>query len=387
MDTNLIIQNIEFEDPKESGGTTYLTHDFHSYPAKFIPQIPNATIKALTKEGDVVLDPFGGCGTTIVEAKLLNRKGIAVDLNPVGVLVSKTKTTKLTNPQISNISLLLSEIKEDLSNYYNRKKTKINYKTPNFSNISHWFKEDIIHELSIIKAHIETIKDSALKNYLYTAFSSIIVNVSNQESDTRFAAIEKKNLQPFISLKEFSFKLNKMNKKILKFSEIASSSVSEVFEADSRNLKFLRDNSVDHIVTSPPYANTYDYYLYHKFRIFWLGKEVKEVQDKEIGSRNRHSSKKEGIETFEQDLSQCFSEMSRVLKPNKYIVVIIGDSVIRGNLIRADKLMEKICSKNNLRLMRTISYNLKKNSRMFNPKFTNGEKEEHIMFFKNMKNG
>ena len=68
------------------------------------------------------------------------------------------------------------------------------------------------------------------------------------------------------------------------FFQKASNASVKVYQSDSQKLTFLKDNSVDHIVTSPPYANTYDYYLYHKFRIQWLGYDVKEVQDNEIGS-------------------------------------------------------------------------------------------------------
>src|SRR3989344_2283640 len=311
MDTELNIKGITFEKVKGSGATTYLTHNFHTYPAKFIPQIPRATILSLTKEGDTILDPFGGCGTTLVEAKLLNRNAIAVDINPIGILVSKAKTTILTEDQIEKVNKILSLIKEDTKNFYDKKQTKINYVIPTFNNLDHWFDSNVAHELAIAVGYINKISD--------------------------------------------------------------------------KDLNFLKDNSIDHVVTSPPYANTYDYYLYHKFRMVWLGYNVKEVQDNEIGSRNRHSSKKEDIDTFEKDLDYCLREINRVLKPNKYAVIVIGDSVIRGKLINAKVLLEKIANKNNFKLVRTISYNLSKNSRMFNPKFTNKDKEEHIMFFKNLK--
>ena len=176
-----------------------------------------------------------------------------------------------------------------------------------------------------------------------------------------------------------------MNNRIIEFSKKASDSQIKVFTADTQNMDFLEDDSVDHIVTSPPYANTYDYYLYHKFRMYWLGYNVKLVQDNEIGSRNRHSSKKEDISTFKECLSKCLKEMSRVLKNNKFAVIVIGDSIIRGKLISANDLMKEISPKNNLQFIKETSYNLKENSKMFNPKFTNGDKLEHIMFFQNKK--
>jgi site-specific DNA-methyltransferase (cytosine-N4-specific) len=378
-----IIADLKFEKPNGSS-TNYLTHNFHTYPAKFIPQIPNITISALTKVGDTVLDPFCGCGTTLVEAKLLNRNSIGVDLNPIATLVSEAKTNKISYENLLMIPTILNKIRDDIKKYYNCKKTSVEYNVPTFNNRDHWFQENVLNELAIIKAHIDCINNDEFRTYLYAAFSSIIVNVSNQESDTRFAAINK-DIKPLKTYSEFSKKINDMSRRMGEFSKKATNANVQVFTADTQNMNFLKDNSVDHIVTSPPYANTYDYYLYHKFRIYWLGHDLKNVQNNELGSRNRHSSKKEDISTFKDGISNCLKEMNRVLKKDKYAVIVIGDSVIRGELIRADNLIKDIAPLNNFEFVRAISYNLKKNSRMFNPKFTNGDKLEHIIFLKNVK--
>ena len=204
-----------------------------------------------------------------------------------------------------------------------------------------------------------------------------------KKSDTRFAAINK-NIKDFETFEELSKKINDMNNRILDFSTKASDSNIDIYQADSRKLEMIEDNSIDHIVTSPPYANTYDYYLYHKFRIYWLDYGLKDLQENEIGSRNKHSSKKEDITTFENSLFLCFKEMSR-LKRGKFAVIVIGDSVIRGELIRSNELINNIAKENNFKLIRQISYNLSTVSKMFNPKFTNKNKLEYIMFFKNVK--
>jgi len=384
MITNKDIMELEIEKSNGNGSTNYLTHNFHAYPAKFIPQIPRSTIMKFTKEGEVVLDPFCGCGTTLVEAKLHNRNAIGVDLNPIAVLISKAKTTPLNKYQIEKALEILPKIKEDISRYYSNKKILVNYKIPMFYNINHWFQDNVIHELAIVREYISNLDDECLKNYLNTAFSALIVSVSNQESDTRFAA-KNKNIKPFKVILELARRLDDMNKRMTDFYQKASSASVKVYQADSQKLTFLKDNSIDHIVTSPPYANTYDYYLYHKFRIQWLGYNLKEVQDNEIGSRDKHSSKRKEISTFSECISNCLKEMSRILKPNKLAVIIIGDSVIRGKLICAGKLIEEIAPLNNFEVIREISYNLKLNSKMFNPKFTNGDKLEHIMVLRNVK--
>ena len=75
--------------------TSYLTHGLHPYPAKFIPQIPNALIQELSDVGSTVGDIFCGSGTTLVEGMLLKRNVVGVDANPLACLISAAKTTRL----------------------------------------------------------------------------------------------------------------------------------------------------------------------------------------------------------------------------------------------------------------------------------------------------
>jgi hypothetical protein len=80
-----------------------LTHEFYRYPARFSPLFARAAIKALTQPGDIVLDPFMGGGTTLVEAHTLGRKAIGTDINALAVFVSTVKTTSLTEASLSEV--------------------------------------------------------------------------------------------------------------------------------------------------------------------------------------------------------------------------------------------------------------------------------------------
>jgi len=367
---------------ENKGKTNYLTHNFHTYPAKYIPQIPRYFIEKYTKEGDWIYEPFLGCGTTLVECKLLNRNGIGIDSNPIATLVSKSKTGILSSKEIEIIQNFIGEL-EKLILLKNKDFHTVNssLNTTNFDNKDHWFQKNVQIEISYLKQLIKKIKNESIQVFLKVSLSSIIVEVSNQESDTRYAS-KNKDIQNFRTIEVFVKKCKMMIDRITQYSELSSDSKIEIYTQSSESIPFIKNNSMDLVVTSPPYANTYDYYLYHKSRMNWLDYDFKSVQEVEIGSRDKHSSKKLEIDNFLSSLDRCFGEVSRVLKKGKYAVIVIGDSVIRGEFYNAMDFTERIFKKHKMKLVDSSSTNLKETTRMFNPKFTNSLKSEHILIFK-----
>lgn len=367
---------------ENKGKTNYLTHNFHTYPAKYIPQIPRYFIEKYTIEGDWIYEPFLGCGTTLVECKLLNRNGIGIDSNPIATLVSKSKTGNLSSKEIEIIQNFIGEL-EKLILLKNKDFHTVNssLNTTNFDNKDHWFQKNVQIEISYLKQLIKKIKNESIQVFLKVALSSIIVEVSNQESDTRYAS-KNKDIQNFRTIEVFVKKCKMMIDRITQYSELSSDSKIEIYTQSSESIPFIKNNSMDLVVTSPPYANTYDYYLYHKSRMNWLDYDFKSVQEVEIGSRDKHSSKKLEIDNFLSSLDRCFGEVSRVLKKGKYAVIVIGDSVIRGEFYNAMDFTERIFKKHKMKLVDSSSTNLKETTRMFNPKFTNSLKSEHILIFK-----
>ncbi len=184
----------------------------------------------------------------------------------------------------------------------------------------------------IFKKEVALINDEKVRDLLLVSMSAIIVNVSNQESDTRYAAINKNiNLGKTITLfmkksndlinfhKHFMKKIPRKNVKV------------KIFQTDTRDLKFIPKNSVDIIITSPPYANTYDYYLYHKHRMRWLSMDVSYAQYNEIGSRREFSSLKESPDKWKNDIARCMRELIRITKKNGLFLLLLVIPLLKVN--------------------------------------------------------
>src|ERR671938_2108623 len=109
------ISNLDSLDwESKDASTRYLTHSYHPYSAKYIPQIPRYLISNLTKKNDLILDNFVGSGTTLVESKVLGRHAIGVDINPLACLIAKVKITNIQKPDLEKILSICMSIEEEI---------------------------------------------------------------------------------------------------------------------------------------------------------------------------------------------------------------------------------------------------------------------------------
>lgn len=360
--------------------TTYFTHGFHPYPAKYTPQLVNKYLSSFCKQGDTILDPFCGSGTTVVEGAINGINAVGIDLNPIACIVSKAKSNKYKDVDIQHIDNIIKQVRT-----LNADST-LDIEVPDFPNRSHWFQENVCKELANLKNKINLIENSNVKDLLLCAFSKIIVKVSNQDSEVRYTAKNKNHPNGAVYNLFIETLLSYIE--TLKSNEYSILAKTEIFNGDSLSaLKNFTDNHFDFVMTSPPYINTFDYYLYHKLRMFWLDYDHRPIRKKEIGNHHRIDTKDftTARNEYVEAMRLIINELSRVAKPKSKFVMIIGDGIVDGVTIDMSRVVSEICTQSNFKIQSIESVNLSENTRSFNKKFSNAPKKEHNIILTNHK--
>lgn len=318
--------------------TRYLTHDIHPYPAKFIPQIPFALIAKLSLPGDIVLDPFGGSGTTATESVHLKRRAISIDANPMAELIGRVKTASILENDEGQLAHLTSAVAGYQSQLASKPESYIDIINkleadwvPPIPNLSKWFQDNVVAELALLRFLISEITTGIANDIATLSLSRIVIRVSNQDSETRYTARDK-DIGTGDTLKRYLDALNAVCKRVREATPTMQYADVEFRTADSRSNddRYPQPNSVGLIVTSPPYPNVTDYHLYQRFRLFWLGHDPRDLGDVEIGSHLRHQRQKTSFSQYCEEMKSSLSWMFQVLQPGRYAALVVGDAVYKG---------------------------------------------------------
>ena len=368
------------------------SHFIHSYPAKLLMHIPNyfLTTDLLSKEGDLIFDPFCGSGTVLLEANLNNRKAYGIDVNPIAVLISKVKTTNynIDSLKAKKIDLIKSYV--DIGSI------------PDVINIDYWFTHRIKNDLSCILNSINLLEESIDKNFFKICLS--ICSRKLSYADPNVAVPVK--LQSKISKNiDFNSRAKIHDDFILKvnafdfFSNVVDSTIdiikrneginflSEIVCEDIR--QFIPDKEqVDFIITSPPYAGAQKYIRATSLNLGWIelckGSELNKLEKKTVGREHYATTDYNKIQEtgiYEADIllreiyqinplrafiaSNYLLEMRQSmynatlkLKKNGYLVLIIGNNVVCGKEFNTQSYIEHILNefglKTRLKLFDTI---------------------------------
>lgn len=370
-------------------------HSFHWYPATYVAAIPGTIISKVTECGDVILDPFCGSGTTGVEAIRLNRQFIGIDTNPIAILITEAK---IKYPEIKD---LLTEL-DNIINKTNPLNVLVDdiKDHPNKDELLAWYHPKTMDELNYILMLILNIEDRLIQRSFLAVFSSILKNCSSQGKHWGWVCDNVKpkvdeivykdanlifinSMKAFIDASNFTFNECKyhdhnVTRETIRYkSQLWNKSCID-------SLSEVASESIDAIVTSPPYYGVADYVKSQRLSYLWfdideltedkLGfRDFKALRSTEMGARaNRYKTTSHS--QYIEFMDKFFFEAFRLMKTNGYMSLVIGESSARTGTI--DKLIELATQRGFILETRT-NRNIKSSRRRLMAKV----RTEDILFF------
>lgn len=290
--------------------TNYATHDFLRWYGKLIPQLVSRLIKLYSNEGDLILANFAGSGTVSLEANILKRDSIGVDSNPLSILLASVKTRPLT----PDSQLLLNKISVDSKN---KKEYPMNDEDRK------WFYPESFQDLMTIKEAINQIGAGRDRDYFLLALASIVKKASKVDARCVNHIVVDKNKPKINVVSEFSKKLEEMAESMQEYKKIANGNKVEIRKGDARATN-LSDNSIDLIISHPPYLGAIDYSNIYQLENKILGFDYEEVDAGDISTNS--------MQRYLVEMNKVFDEMNRVLKSGRHACVVIGDNRKDGSI-------------------------------------------------------
>jgi DNA modification methylase len=340
----------------------------HAYPARLLPHIPHFVLRAeLCDPGGLVLDPFCGSGTVLVEAILTGHRVAGADANPLARLITEAKVSAYRKDRLARSARrLLARLGSH------------NLKTaPDVINVDYWYSRRIQNQLRQVLAAIEATRDAVLRNLYFVAFSSILRDVSYADPrlsvpvrlradqyDTKHWLFDKTksrlaSLKHIDARTHFSQRLNAIVARAVAKVPRAPQRGLPILE-DARALSTIRSGTVDLVITSPPYVGAQKYIRASGLNLTWLrlcrSTSLRSLEDLNIGREHFPAAQydlplKTGVLAADRQLKrlrqhnplrahiaakyliemrQAIREMKRTLRVDGYAVLVIGAGHVCG---------------------------------------------------------
>jgi site-specific DNA-methyltransferase (cytosine-N4-specific) len=253
---------------------------------------------------------------------------VGVDLNPIACLMSRVRVSAWSVSDAEHAQWHAAELADAAKNVSDDVVERLRADIPR---VDHWFESWAQRLLAGATEYQRTLDpNDPWRDRVALSISASVVKLSRQDSDTRYAAIDK-GLDERAGLRVLRSAVERTAEYLSTRPPLKTNHV-DVYERDARDLSPVAGESLDAAIFSPPYPNAYEYWLYHKYRMYWLQHDPIAVREAEIGARP-HYFKARNPHTeddFAQQMGNVFTELARILRRSSPVVIVVGDSVIRG---------------------------------------------------------
>jgi hypothetical protein len=371
------------------GNTATLTHGLHRFAGKYIPQVPAWALEEFAGASTVVLDPFCGSGTTLLEALSRCRRSIGIDRDPLACLIACAKTAVLSAAR-------MAELGDRLRREWREPALRLEPPLPDLANFSHWFSEPAWGWLQSLLAAIRELECSeAERGFLFCVFSSIVRWVSNADNQTQktYVSGTLKKSPPDVpttfgkALDRALAALREMDRSRLAGAE------STVIPGDAADIP-LPPSSIDLVVTSPPYLDSVDYMYNFMLEYFWLGsllgvsdrRSFNRLRREVIGAKNpllrkvpplpaclgeliRESdvlpARRLATRAYCHEMARHFASAVRVMKPAGRYVLVIGNSQTRKGVLPLHDSLIRLAADAGLAFEKAFAYRIRRHYMKF----------------------
>ncbi len=347
---------------------------FNKYPTRYIPAVPRFAIRAYSQQGDTVLDPFCGSGTTAIEAMRLGRNALSLDIDPFARLLIRVKTAVYRKEDLALLDRVVRQMEA-----LDPGSTDASWR-PDLPNLEKWFCETSVRELAFFKEAIDRLaaENQRVRDYLYVVLAGILRRCSNAEEVSPKPYISTRYPKTPAVPSQLFYKTEALYREaITAFSREVSpyGCTSTLLESrDARQIDAGRP--VDLAVTSPPYINAYDYVRSLRFEDLWLGltsyRELQSSRGSYIGTESPGALHPECpradrsellaplaeqiarvddrrsriVRTYFEDMAVNMEAVRQSLRPGGRYVIITGDSSIRGQTIPTSGILREMAEQN-----------------------------------------
>lgn len=331
-------------------------HGFHTYPARLHPDTAGRLVASLSSGKDVVLDPFCGSGTVVVEAALLGRRAAGSDVNPLAVRLAALKVRPTTEAE--RAALVESAKRVALVAEARRKAKSGPSRRYPAADVA-MFDAHVLLELDGLRVGLEQLAAPRARSDLFLVLSAILVKLSRRPSDTagdprgpagqrREGELPPRRIAAGYPTRLFVKKAEELAERLAVVAErLGAAPRAKLFVDDARVLSHVPDAAVDLVVTSPPYPGIYDYTEHHAARLRWLGLPLASMEQGEIGSRRalRRLDAAVGRQAWAEDLRRVFAAFRRVMAPRGRVVLVMADAVIGQRGVFCDELIPEVADR------------------------------------------